>query len=173
MGSVAGDWDCGGARYADLPFRVRLIYVAVRQGDLSPSDSHGPSRLMPRLLSPPLNSKLQHQNIFGIDDDIYRTPTPRVAARMTKINTSLHSSRRKSRKAHFQAPSSVRRVIMSAPLSKGMYAASTTNNNILTAGRAERKAQRTLFHPSDPTPTLTSNLKYHRSAQSRSGKTTK
>ncbi|KAK0512156.1 hypothetical protein JMJ35_005284 [Cladonia borealis] len=37
---------------------------------------------------------------------------------MTKINTSLHSSRRKSRKAHFSAPSSVRRVIMSAPLSK-------------------------------------------------------
>ncbi|KAL2055674.1 hypothetical protein ABVK25_003916 [Lepraria finkii] len=37
---------------------------------------------------------------------------------MTKINTSLHSSRRKSRKAHFGAPSSVRRVIMSAPLSK-------------------------------------------------------
>ncbi|SPO05661.1 probable 60S ribosomal protein L26 [Cephalotrichum gorgonifer] len=29
-----------------------------------------------------------------------------------------HSSRRKSRKAHFSAPSSVRRVIMSAPLSK-------------------------------------------------------
>ncbi|MDI1486636.1 MAG: 60S ribosomal protein L26A [Ramalina farinacea] len=37
---------------------------------------------------------------------------------MTKINTSLSSSRRKSRKAHFSAPSSVRRVIMSAPLSK-------------------------------------------------------
>ncbi|RDW66105.1 putative 60S ribosomal protein L26-2 [Coleophoma crateriformis] len=37
---------------------------------------------------------------------------------MTKINSSLHSSRRKSRKAHFEAPSSVRRVIMSAPLSK-------------------------------------------------------
>ncbi|KAJ9648075.1 60S ribosomal protein L26A [Coniosporium apollinis] len=37
---------------------------------------------------------------------------------MTKINTSLHSSRRKSRKAYFQAPSSVRRVIMSAPLSQ-------------------------------------------------------
>ncbi|KAF2145420.1 uncharacterized protein K452DRAFT_355882 [Aplosporella prunicola CBS 121167] len=37
---------------------------------------------------------------------------------MTKINTSLHSSRRKSRKSHFGAPSSVRRVIMSAPLSK-------------------------------------------------------
>ncbi|MCJ1258080.1 60S ribosomal protein L26B [Lignoscripta atroalba] len=37
---------------------------------------------------------------------------------MTKINTSLHSSRRKARKAHFSAPSSVRRVIMSAPLNK-------------------------------------------------------
>ncbi|KAI4216012.1 MAG: hypothetical protein LQ351_001508 [Letrouitia transgressa] len=37
---------------------------------------------------------------------------------MTKINTSLHSSRRKSRKAHFSAPSSVRRTIMSAPLNK-------------------------------------------------------
>jgi hypothetical protein len=39
---------------------------------------------------------------------------------MTKINTSLSSSRIKSRKAHFSAPSSVRRVIMSAPLSKGV-----------------------------------------------------
>ncbi|KAL8872883.1 MAG: hypothetical protein Q9174_001566 [Haloplaca sp. 1 TL-2023] len=37
---------------------------------------------------------------------------------MTKINTSTHSSRRKSRKAHFKAPSGVRRTIMSAPLSK-------------------------------------------------------
>ena len=37
---------------------------------------------------------------------------------MTKINTAISSSRRKSRKAHFAAPSSVRRVIMSAPLSK-------------------------------------------------------
>ncbi|KAH8816335.1 60S ribosomal protein L26 [Xylogone sp. PMI_703] len=37
---------------------------------------------------------------------------------MTKVNSSLHSSRSKSRKAHFDAPSSVRRTIMSAPLSK-------------------------------------------------------
>ncbi|GAB7338834.1 hypothetical protein MBLNU457_5527t1 [Dothideomycetes sp. NU457] len=37
---------------------------------------------------------------------------------MTKINSNLHASRRKSRKAHFSAPSSVRRTIMSAPLSK-------------------------------------------------------
>ncbi|KAI9832253.1 MAG: 60S ribosomal protein L26A [Sarea resinae] len=33
-------------------------------------------------------------------------------------HAALHSSRRKSRKAHFSAPSSVRRTIMSAPLSK-------------------------------------------------------
>lgn len=37
---------------------------------------------------------------------------------MVKTNPYLSSSRRKSRKAHFQAPSHVRRVIMSAPLSK-------------------------------------------------------
>ncbi|KAL4806785.1 translation protein SH3-like domain-containing protein [Aspergillus unguis] len=37
---------------------------------------------------------------------------------MAVTNQALHSSRRKSRKAHFNAPSSVRRVIMSAPLSK-------------------------------------------------------
>ncbi|KAG8160266.1 hypothetical protein KVR01_009802 [Diaporthe batatas] len=37
---------------------------------------------------------------------------------MAKVNSNLHSSRRKSRKAHFEAPSSVRRNIMSAPLSK-------------------------------------------------------
>ncbi|GFP78901.1 60S ribosomal protein l26-1 [Phtheirospermum japonicum] len=34
-----------------------------------------------------------------------------------KYNPRVSSSRRKSRKAHFTAPSSVRRVIMSAPLS--------------------------------------------------------
>ncbi|KAK4167305.1 ribosomal protein L24 [Cladorrhinum sp. PSN259] len=34
------------------------------------------------------------------------------------VNTKVSSSRRKSRKAHFKAPSSVRRDIMSAPLSK-------------------------------------------------------
>ncbi|KIJ25133.1 hypothetical protein M422DRAFT_77134 [Sphaerobolus stellatus SS14] len=37
---------------------------------------------------------------------------------MTKYNPDLASSRRKSRKAHFSAPSSVRRKIMSSPLSK-------------------------------------------------------
>ncbi|KAL4918355.1 translation protein SH3-like domain-containing protein [Aspergillus aurantiobrunneus] len=37
---------------------------------------------------------------------------------MAVTNQAIASSRRKSRKAHFNAPSSVRRVIMSAPLSK-------------------------------------------------------
>jgi large subunit ribosomal protein L26e len=37
---------------------------------------------------------------------------------MVKINPSVASSRRKSRAAHFKAPSDQRRVIMSAPLSK-------------------------------------------------------
>jgi large subunit ribosomal protein L26e len=35
-----------------------------------------------------------------------------------KYNKNVSSSRRKSRKAHFQAPSNKRRIIMSAPLSK-------------------------------------------------------
>ncbi|KAI5928264.1 ribosomal protein L24 [Camillea tinctor] len=37
---------------------------------------------------------------------------------MTKVNSNIASSRRKSRKAHFSAPSSIRRNIMSASLSK-------------------------------------------------------
>ncbi|KAH7385675.1 translation protein SH3-like domain-containing protein [Pyrenochaeta sp. MPI-SDFR-AT-0127] len=37
---------------------------------------------------------------------------------MAKVQAVIASSRRKSRKAHFGAPSSARRVIMSAPLSK-------------------------------------------------------
>ncbi|TFL07594.1 ribosomal protein L24 [Pterulicium gracile] len=37
---------------------------------------------------------------------------------MARINPDLSSSRRKSRKAHFSAPSSIRRKIMSSSLSK-------------------------------------------------------
>eukprot|EP01018_Ginkgo_biloba_P011542 Gb_05675 [translate_table: standard] len=37
-----------------------------------------------------------------------------------KYNPRVSSSRRKSRKAHFSAPSSVRRVLMSAPLSSDL-----------------------------------------------------
>lgn len=39
-----------------------------------------------------------------------------------KYNPSVSSSRRKCRKAHFSAPSSVRRVLMSAPLSSELRA---------------------------------------------------
>merc|ERR1711974_58819 len=52
------------------------------------------------------------------DETDYPPLTVHNTAAMTKINSNLHSSRRKSRKEHFNAPSSVRRVIMSAPLSK-------------------------------------------------------
>merc|ERR1711939_810895 len=41
-----------------------------------------------------------------------------AAAKMTKVDHGLASSRRKSRKAHFSAGSTQRRSIMSAPLSK-------------------------------------------------------
>lgn len=37
-----------------------------------------------------------------------------------KLNKSVTSSRRKQRKRHFTAPSNVRRVLMSAPLSKDL-----------------------------------------------------
>ncbi|KAJ2980259.1 hypothetical protein NUW58_g6994 [Xylaria curta] len=37
---------------------------------------------------------------------------------MVKTNPNVSSSRRKARRAHFQAPSSIRRNIMSAPLSR-------------------------------------------------------
>ncbi|CAG9944191.1 hypothetical protein V2G26_015948 [Clonostachys chloroleuca] len=37
---------------------------------------------------------------------------------MAKVSSSVSTSRRKSRAAHFKAPSSQRRVILSAPLSK-------------------------------------------------------
>ncbi|KAJ3056489.1 60S ribosomal protein L26B [Rhizophlyctis rosea] len=37
---------------------------------------------------------------------------------MAKLSNSVSSSRRKSRKAHFAAPSNIRRKILSAPLDK-------------------------------------------------------
>ena len=39
---------------------------------------------------------------------------------MVKYNPNVSSSRRKSRKAYFTAPSHVRRVLLSAPLSKDL-----------------------------------------------------
>lgn len=46
------------------------------------------------------------------------TATHPTAMKLTIPAAGIASSRRKSRKAHFGAPSSVRRTIMSAPLSK-------------------------------------------------------
>lgn len=68
---------------------------------------------------------------------------------------ALHSSRRKSRKAHFSAPSSVRRTIMSAPLSKELR----EKHNVGTLNSMEGD------HSFD--------MSMLRSAQSRSAKTTK
>ncbi|RDA83514.1 hypothetical protein CP532_2671 [Ophiocordyceps camponoti-leonardi (nom. inval.)] len=44
--------------------------------------------------------------------------SPPIFVTMGKVSNNVSSSRRKSRAAHFKAPSSKRRVIMSAPLSK-------------------------------------------------------
>merc|ERR1712093_528508 len=50
---------------------------------------------------------------MGVDIHSHAKP-----ANMTKLNSGLASSRRKSRKLHYDAPSGTRRLIMSAPLSK-------------------------------------------------------
>ena len=46
----------------------------------------------------------------------------RVQSTAMKLKASVSSSRRKNRKAHFTAPSHIRRKIMSAPLSKDLRA---------------------------------------------------
>jgi large subunit ribosomal protein L26e len=46
-----------------------------------------------------------------------------------QFSTGLSSSRRKSRKAHFNAPSSERRVILSAHLSKELQAKYNVRSN--------------------------------------------
>ena len=101
---------------------------------------------------------------------------------MTKINSHLHSSRRKSRKEHFNAPSSVRRVIMSAPLSKGMFLDNWICNiaperNADPVHRAQRKVQRM---PTEHCPEISNeplwngiNMKFIRSARSPSARTTR
>ena len=51
------------------------------------------------------------------DSPFYSSPHVWSVFKM-KFNSEISSSRRKNRKAHFSAPSSVRRKLMSAPLSK-------------------------------------------------------
>ena len=51
-----------------------------------------------------------------------------------KFSPNVSSSRRKSRKAHFTAPSHVRRTLMTAPLSKELQA-----KHKVSRGASERK----------------------------------
>jgi large subunit ribosomal protein L26e len=56
------------------------------------------------------------------------------------VSPGIASSRSKSRKAHFQAPSSERRVILSAPVSKELkekYGVCTTPTSISNLGLFE------------------------------------
>ena len=114
------------------------------------------------------------------DETDYPPLTVHNTAAMTKINSHLHSSRRKSRKEHFNAPSSVRRVIMSDPLSKGMFLDNWICNiaperNADPVHRAQRKVQRmpTEHNPNLEPPRNGINMKTIRSARSLSARTTR
>merc|ERR1712187_448246 len=61
-----------------------------------------------------MGNRRQHHDPFSR----VRSDIERRLCKMAVSNHALASSRSKSRKAHFSAPSSERRVIMSAPLSK-------------------------------------------------------
>lgn len=63
-------------------------------------------------------SKLSSQGILGQSSSLPSTILERFIK--MKYNKNVSSSRRKSRKAHFTAPSSVRRKLMSAPLCKDL-----------------------------------------------------
>lgn len=145
---------------------------------------------MTEFISPHLNftncqasaSVLRRRRPAENDETDYPPLTVHNTAAMTKINSHLHSSRRKSRKEHFNAPSSVRRVIMSAPLSKGMFLDNWICNiaperNADPVHRAQRKVQRM---PTEHCPEISNeplwngiNMKFIRSARSPSARTTR
>lgn len=66
------------------------------------------------------------------------TTTTATNSKINKMPAALHASRRKSRKAHFSAPSSVRREIMSAPLSKELREKYNVRNPHLPAAHSSR-----------------------------------
>jgi len=77
------------------------------------------------------------------------TPSVLLLAHLSamKYSPTVSSSRRKSRKAHFTAPSSVRRVIMSSPLSGDLKKKHGVRSATLRAhpgstGRLQRSALR-------------------------------
>ena len=118
---------CGSSTHIPRLITRRGRGVAATQMPLANSEEGGPSR--GAKTAPPASARIREIDLrssIGSDSDDNLSSTPSVAATMTKINSSLHSSRRKSRKAHHSAPSSVRRTIMSAPLSKGANTRSTT-----------------------------------------------
>ena len=61
-----------------------------------------------------------------------------------KYSATVSSSRRKSRKAHFSAPSSERRKIMSAPLSKELRSKYNVRARRLPTAAPSRPARRRL-----------------------------
>lgn len=65
------------------------------------------------------------------------TTVDNITSTMTKVQNSVASSRRKSRKAHFSAPSSVRRVIMSVREPRNPEASSMV---LMFAGAAQQGA---------------------------------
>lgn len=106
-----------------LPSRVAPPRTATRRLP-SPMQATAELRLphtIPKFEGSPADAEVLSRRPGDNDDTDHPPPPSTNTAEMTKINSHLHSSRRKSRKEHFQAPSSVRRVIMSAPLSKGMH----------------------------------------------------
>ena len=102
-------------------------------------------------------SKLNRRTSSGSDAENSHSTTPSVTANMTKINSSLHSSRRKSRKNHFQAPTSVRRVIMSAPLSKGMHCSSNDTDAIANNLQSSEKSTTHVHYSSHAANILVTN----------------
>ncbi|KAK4760936.1 hypothetical protein SAY87_005829 [Trapa incisa] len=73
-----------------------------------------------------LGTVLQHELIpksmrtKALSETLVPSTTQNSGAGKMKYNPRVSSSRRKNRKAHFTAPSSVRRVLMSAPLSSDL-----------------------------------------------------
>jgi hypothetical protein len=104
-------------RCGDSSHRPRLIPCAKASAD--PRPAHAGAEF--QIDKPAARASSTIWTSDDNDDTDHPPPSVHNTAAMTKINSHLHSSRRKSRKEHFNAPSSVRRVIMSAPLSKGMF----------------------------------------------------
>ena len=109
--------------FKQLTLYLRIIFLEVKFGPASfksklrPIEAdptkHWPKEFGNCMYKRKRNPKIVHHSLVL---PLPPSPFPLSPAAM-KYNPRVSSSRRKSRKAHFSAPSSVRRVIMSAPLS--------------------------------------------------------